>query len=138
PAVHAFDLDPSAGRPDGLDDDTVHLVAEDDRVKAGQRAAEGAPAAHHFGYRGVGPEAEVEPPARLAAAAGDAGDDTVAAPVGELIERESAGDGNFADDRQAGRADVMRTRSCHPERSEGSCSGTARASPPRSLAPLGM
>ena len=90
PAVHAFDLDPSAGRPDGLDDDTVHLVAEDDRVESRQRAAEGAPPAHHFGYRGVGPEAEVEPPARLAAAAGDAGDDTVAAPVGELIERESA------------------------------------------------
>jgi hypothetical protein len=92
PAVHTVELNPPAGLAHGLYDNTVDLIAEDQSVEPGERTTKGAPAAHDLTDRRVGPQAQIEPAARVGAATGDAGDDTEGAPRGEVVERDGSGE----------------------------------------------
>ncbi len=77
PAVDALDLDPAGAGIQAHDLDAMHLIAESDSRKSAQGTSEGEPAAHYVTDRRLAPEAEIEASARIAAAASDAGDDSV-------------------------------------------------------------
>ena len=91
PSTPSICTQPHAG-VHGLDHGPVHLAAEDDRVEAGHRVAEGAPSAHDFADWRLAPEAEVEPSSRPGAARGDPCDDATTAPGGELVRGSDPGE----------------------------------------------
>jgi hypothetical protein len=97
PPVYSLDLDPPAAGIQAHHLDAVHLIAQRDGHEFRQLAAERAPAAHHLTNRCLTPEAEIEPATGLGAAAGDAGNDTVAfAPIGNFESWDISCDGRLA------------------------------------------
>src|SRR4029450_8110897 len=64
---------PTFARSVELDGGLMHLVPQHGRIEAGLRLPERPPPGHHVVHRRIGPEAEVESPAILAAPPGDSG-----------------------------------------------------------------
>ena len=74
----------------------MDLVAKNGGVEPGFGAAEGFPSPHDLADRGIGPEPEIESPARLASPPRDAGDNAKAlTPTGDLEPGHGADDRSF-------------------------------------------
>jgi len=98
PSIDAFDLDPSGAPIQGHHLHAVHLLAECHGGEFRQRPAKVTPMVHHQADGRFTPKAEIEPAARLGAAAGDAGDDSVLfPPIRDLESGNVACNGGFAD-----------------------------------------
>jgi hypothetical protein len=97
PTVDSIDLDPAATRIEAHELDPVDLVAQSHSVKAREPATKREPPAHDLADRLPAPESEIEAPAGLGPAAGDAGDYAVTLlPAGNLEPGNISNDGGLS------------------------------------------